>query len=56
MRVICFAYPGEGPNPDYFNGMLPLKLVYLDGTMQNEIGNCDFEIKCYDPNGNIIIL
>jgi len=48
---------GEGPNPDYFNGMPPLKLVYLDGTMQNEIGkNCDFDITCYDPNGNIIIL
>jgi hypothetical protein len=47
---------GEGPNPEYFNGMPPLKLVYLDGTMQNEIGNCDISIQCYDPNGNIIIL
>ncbi len=48
---------GEGPNPDYFNnGLQPLKLVYLDSSMQNEIGNCNFEIRCYDPNGNIIIL
>ena len=47
---------GEPPNPVYFNGMPPLKLVYLDSTMENEIGNCDIDIKCYDPNGNIIIL
>jgi hypothetical protein len=47
---------GEGPNSDYFNGMPPLKLVYLDGTMQNEIGNCDIDVTCYDPDGNIIIL
>lgn len=48
---------GEGPNADYFNnGLQPLKLVYLDGSMQNEIGTCDMEIRCYDPNGNVIIL
>jgi len=46
---------GEGPNADYFNGMPPLKLVYLDGTMQNEIGSCDIDVTCYDPNGNIIL-
>ncbi len=48
---------GEGPNANYFNsGLPPLKLVYLDDTMKNEIGNCDIDVNCYDPNGNIIIL
>ncbi|HEV8082991.1 MAG TPA: zinc dependent phospholipase C family protein [Chitinophagaceae bacterium] len=48
---------GEGPNATYFNnGLPPLKLVYLDGSMQNEIGPCTMEIVCYNPNGNVIIL
>ncbi len=54
-----FDLLGGAPNPDYFNnGMPSLKVVYLDGTMQNEIiPDCNkIEVTCYDPNGNIVIL